>query len=63
MRYRIHMHVVIEARSDLDANAVAKKLEALLKTPMVRFAIKDEGIQLAGGDGQPVVYSPQREVA
>ncbi len=63
MKYRILMHVVIEARGDQDALAVAKKLEKLLKEPMVRMAIRDKGIVLAYEDGRPVVYSPTREVA
>jgi hypothetical protein len=57
------MHVVIEARGDHEALQVAKKLEKLLKEPMVRMAIRDEGIQLAYDDGRPVVYSPAREGA
>lgn len=63
MTYKILMHVVVESRSDQDAMQVAKKLEKLLKEPMVRMAIRDEGIQLAHGDGRPVVYAPTREVA
>lgn len=61
MKYRIPMHVVVEARSDQEAHEVAKKLDKLLKEPMVRMAIRDEGIALAYGDGRPVVYAPARE--
>lgn len=63
MRHKILMHIVVDTRDDQHALDVAKKLEKLLKEPMVRMAIKDEGIQLAHGDGRPVVYSPTREVA
>jgi hypothetical protein len=63
VKYKILMHVIIEARDDRDAAAVAKTLDKLLKTPLVRMAIDGEGIRLAHGDGRPVVYSPTREVA
>jgi len=63
VNYKILMHVVVEARGDQDALEVAKKLEKLLKEPMVRMAIKDEGIRLAHGDGRPLVYHPQRDTA
>jgi hypothetical protein len=61
--YRILAHLVVEARDDREAAAVAKKIEGLLKTAMFRMAVAGEGVQLAGGDGRPVVYQPQREVA
>jgi hypothetical protein len=57
------MHFVIEARDDRDAAEVAKKLDKLLKTPLVRIAIQGEDVQLAHGDGRPVVYAPTREGA
>ena len=63
MKFRIPMHVVIEARDERDAIAQAKKIEGLLKQPLVRMSIASEGVQLAGGDGRPVVYSPQRDGA
>jgi len=62
MKYRILMHVVVEARDDRDAAEVAIKLDKLFKTPMVRMGIQSDGIQLAYGDGRPVVYAPKREV-
>jgi hypothetical protein len=62
MKYRILMHFLIEARDDRQASDEAKKLSELLKHPMVRMAIQGEGIQLASGDGKPVVYAPQREL-
>jgi hypothetical protein len=61
MRYKLLMHFVIEARDDRDAGEVAKKLDKLLKTPLVRMAIDGEGVRLAHGDGRPVVYAPTRE--
>jgi ABC-type metal ion transport system substrate-binding protein len=61
MNYRQLMHFVIVARDDNEAAEVSKKLDKLLKTPLVRMAIQGEGIQLAHGDGRPVVYAPKRE--
>lgn len=61
--YRVLMSVAIDARSDQEAVAHAKKLEELLKNPLVKMAIEGEGIRLTGGDGRPVVYNPKREVA
>ena len=61
MRYKQLMHFVIEARDDREASDVAKKLSTLLKSPLVRMAIQGEGVQLAYGDGKPVVYAPTRE--
>jgi hypothetical protein len=61
MNYRQLMHFVIVARDDNEAAEVAKKLDGLLKTPLVRMAIQGEGIRLAHGDGRPVVYAPKRE--
>jgi hypothetical protein len=63
MRYRQLMHFVIEARDDREASDVAKKLDKLLKTPLVRMAIEGEGVRLAYGDGRPVVYAPTRDIA
>jgi hypothetical protein len=63
MNYRQLMHFVIVARDDREAADVAKKLDKLLKTPLVRMAIQGEGVQLAYGDGRPVVYAPTRETA
>jgi hypothetical protein len=61
MRHKILMHMIVETRDDRDAAEIAKKLDKLLKTPIVRMAIDGEGIRLAYGDGRPVVYTPQRE--
>jgi hypothetical protein len=60
MRYRIMMSMEMEARDDREAHEYATKLAALLKTPIVRMAIADEGIRLSG-DGRPIVHQPQRE--
>jgi len=57
------MSVAVDARSDLQAHEYAKKLDELLKSPMVRMAVEGAGIELSDGDGQPVVHIPQREVA
>lgn len=56
------MSIAVEAPSDQHADAVAKKLDELLKTAAARMMIQSEGIQLSG-DGAPVVHQPQREVA
>lgn len=62
VKYRQLVHFIIEARDDREAAEVAKKLDKLLKGPIARMAITGEGIQLAHGDGRPVVYAPKREV-
>ena len=61
MKHKILMHFVVETRDDRDAAEIARKLDKLLKTPLVRMAIEGEGIRLAHGDGKPVVYAPTRE--
>lgn len=61
MKYRILMHVDIEARDDQESVQVASKLGELLKNPVVRMVMSGEGIRLAHSDGRPVVYQPQRE--
>jgi hypothetical protein len=63
MKYKQLVHFIIDARDDREAADVAKKLDGLLKTPLVRMAIQTEGIRLADGDGRPVVYAPTREGA
>lgn len=63
-RYRVLAHFIIDARDDAHAAEQAKKLHGLLKNPMVRMTIASQGgIELAAGDGRPVVYTPQRETA
>lgn len=63
MRYRIYMSIAVEATGERQAQEHAMKLAELLKSPLVRMAVAGEGIQLAAGDGQPVVHQPQREFA
>lgn len=60
MRYRIMMGITVEAGGERQAYDQAKKLEELLKGPLVKMAVMGEGIQLSG-DGRPVVHHPQRE--
>ena len=63
MRYRVLMSVAVEAPSDKQAYENALKLEALLKSPLVRMAVEGEGVRLASGDGSPIVHEPLREFA
>ena len=60
MRYRITMSMAVEARDDREAYDYAKKLEELLKSPLVRMAVDGEGIKLSA-DGRPIVHQPQQE--
>jgi hypothetical protein len=55
------MSMAIEAGSDRQAHEQAKKLQELLKGPLVKMAVESEGIRLSG-DGRPIVHQPQREV-
>lgn len=55
------MSVEVEARDDREAHGFALKFAELLKSPLVRMAVEGDGIRLAGSDGHPVVYAPQRE--
>jgi hypothetical protein len=54
------MSVAIEARDYQQAHENAKKLEELLKGPLVKMAVESEGIRLSG-NGNPVVHRPQPE--
>ena len=63
MKYKVLMHVMIDAPSDDHAMNQAIKLSGLLRHPMVRMAIKDEGVRLAGENGEATVYRPQRDGA
>ncbi len=56
------MSIEVDASNDAEAYQYAEKLGALLKSPLVRMAVYDDGIKLAG-DGHPVVHAPQREVS
>lgn len=60
MKYRVTMSIEVEAGDDRHAYEVAKKLDGLLKTPLVKMAVAGEGIRLSGGDGKPIVHQPQR---
>jgi len=62
VRYRIHIHIDVDAPNQQQAVEWAGKLGELLKHPMTRMSIADEGIRLYGGDGRPVVYQPQPEL-
>jgi hypothetical protein len=56
MTYRIMVSVDVSARDDRQAADWAKKLDELLKNPMVRVTLEGQGIVV---DGQQV-YQPQR---
>lgn len=56
MAHRIMMHVDVAARDDRQAVEWAKKLDELLKNPMVRMTLEGEGIVVQG----QLVYQPQR---
>lgn len=62
MRYWVAMSIEIDARDDREAHAHAMKLAELLRSPIVRMQLESEGIRVAGDDGHPVVYQPQRLV-
>jgi len=57
------MSVAIEAANDHQGLEQAIKLLELLKSPLVRMAVENEGIRLADGNGSPVVHQPEREYA
>jgi len=61
VRYRILMSVAVEAINDRQAHEHATKLAELLKGPLVKMAVENEGIRLSNGDGRPIVHQPQRE--
>ena len=60
MTYRILVHVDVEATSQTEAEACARKLEELMRDPMLRMAILSAGIRLTDGNGRPIVYHPQK---
>jgi hypothetical protein len=59
-KYRITMSMAVEAINDHQAHDYAVKLAELLKSPLVKMAVSNEGIRLSG-DGRPIVHQPQRE--
>lgn len=56
------MSIEVDASNDAEAYQYAEKLGALLKSPLVRMAVDNDGIKLAG-DGHPIVHMPQREAS
>jgi len=54
--HRIMLHVDVAARDDRQATEWAKKLDELLKNPMVRMTLESNGIVVQGQE----VYQPQR---
>ena len=62
VRYRILVSIEIDSRDDRQAYEAATKLEALLKSPMVKMAVESEGIPLSG-DGKIVVHQPYFETS
>jgi hypothetical protein len=55
------MSIEVEAQDGRQAHEFALKFAELLKSPLVRMAVEGEGIRLAGSDGHPIVYQPQRQ--
>ena len=55
MRYRIMLHVDVNARDDNDAKFQAKKLDELIKHPMVKMSLESDGIKPLDS----LVYKPQ----
>jgi len=60
MRYRILMHLDIDARSDHEAQEAAKKIEETLKNPIVKFSLQGDGIRPIEDLQSPRIYQPQR---
>lgn len=59
VRHRILMSIEVETTGDRQAHEYALKLLDLLKGPLVRMGVENEGIRLSG-DGRPIVYQPKR---
>lgn len=57
MRYRLHLHIDIDARDDREALDHAKKLEETLKNPIVRMSLESDGIRPVG---DATMYQPKR---
>ena len=53
------MSIEVETTGDRQAHEYALKLLDLLKGPLVRMGVENEGIRLSG-DGRPIVYQPKR---
>ena len=56
MGHRILVHVDVSSRDDREAADWARKLDSLLKNPLVLAAIEAEGIRVEGQQ----VYEPER---
>lgn len=54
------MSVEVDAPGDRAAYENAVKLQGLLRSQMVKFAVESEGIRLHE-DGRPIVHEPQRQ--
>ena len=59
MKFRVMMHVEIDAKDYPEAFDHAKKLLELFKDPFARMTIAASGVKLVNGDGAPVVYKPK----
>jgi hypothetical protein len=59
VKFKVLMEMTIEARTPQEAIEHAVKLKALVQNPLVKMTLAGEGVTLAGGDGQPVVFTPQ----
>lgn len=46
MKFAVPIHAVVEARSEEEAAAAAKKMNELLSQPMTRMMIQAQGIDL-----------------
>jgi hypothetical protein len=57
MKYRIMLHVDIDANGDQEAVEAAKKIGDTLKNPLVKMSLESDGIRPVG---PAVVYQPQR---
>lgn len=62
MRYRVFVSIDVNARNYGHAFECAKKLDKLLKEPMLRMMLEGEGIQLFPEE-QPIVHRPTGEIA
>lgn len=58
MRYRLLLHVDVDAGDDREAAECAKKLGALIKNPFVKMTLQGDGIRPLG---EAVIYQPQRD--
>ena len=59
VRFKIFMQVSVDASGPQQAVDWAKKLEKLLKNPVAKMMVEDEGIRMVG---EPVALQPKPEV-